>query len=106
MVLGSKGACLFGTERSEVRNPLAPTSQVNNLRLPVVVAVFRVWPICGHFVQVLPVSATERPGHTALWSSNPYGPISIIIVSASYRASAKRLLVHLFRVFGWVFHLQ
>jgi hypothetical protein len=33
-------------------NPLAPTSQINNLRLPVVAAVFLVWPICGHFVQV------------------------------------------------------
>jgi hypothetical protein len=52
-------------------NPLAPTSQINNLRLPVVAAVFLVWPLCEHFVQVLSVSATERPECTALWSSNP-----------------------------------
>jgi hypothetical protein len=54
---------LFGATQCKVRitiwdrevggsNPLAPTSQINNLRLPVVAAVFLVWPICGHFVQV------------------------------------------------------
>jgi len=28
-------------------NPLAPTTNINNLRLPALAAVFLVWPICG-----------------------------------------------------------
>ena len=45
------GAWLSLVERSvrdrEVggSNPLAPTNHINNLRLPVLAAVFRVWPI-------------------------------------------------------------
>ncbi len=61
------GAWLSLVERSvrdrEVggSNPLAPTNQFNNLRLPAMAAVFRLWPICGQLAQDALPFAVEQP---------------------------------------------
>ena len=82
------GAWLSLVERSvrdrEVggSNPLAPTNNIKNLRLPALAAVLVVWEICDQSSENSRFSEVARHECIASWSSDPCGPSASLLLKA------------------------